>query len=154
MEIKVSVYREGRVIVRCPPLKVNREAYSSVFLIGKKGKLRAFRQYVMFEVLRGLLENPQEEVEFSIFYGLLKAGLPQKFPITFRSLMGLIERKELVQLCILEGDVKFSEGPIIEKTLAATLNSSNPFGWEFPSFSMTDLERFLRLWSEQNPINE
>jgi hypothetical protein len=154
MEIKVSVYREGRVIIRCPSLRVNREAYPSVFLIGKKSKLRAFRQYVMFEVLRKLLEDPQEEVEFSIFYGLLKTGLPQKFPTNFKSLMSLIERKDLVQLCILEGDVKFSEGPIIEKTLTVTLDSSDPLEWEFPSFSMTDLERFLRLWSEQNPINE
>ena len=45
MEIKISIYKEGKIIVRCPPLKINKDKLPELCKMRRGGT-------VLFEIYR------------------------------------------------------------------------------------------------------
>lgn len=153
MEIKISIYKEGKIVVRCPPLKINKDKLPELCRM-RRGEILFFVKHInVYHLYDTLMQSPLEEVEFHVFYSLTKGNLPLKYPTTFDSIIELIDRGLIEQVSILMNPVSFSNGPTLEKTMSLKTRPFKKYetGWEI--LKITDLEKILRLWTLQNPIS-
>ena len=153
MEIKISIYKEGKIVVRCPPLKINKDKLPELCRM-RRGEILFFVKHInVYHLYDKLMQSPLEEVEFYVFYSLTKGNLPLKYPTTFDSIIELIDRGLIEQVSILMNPVSFSNGPTLEKTMSLRTRPFKKYetGWEI--LKITDLEKILRLWTLQNPIS-
>ena len=92
MEIKISIYKEGKIVVRCPPLKINKDKLPELCRM-RRGEILFFVKHInVYRLYDKLMQSPLEEVEFYVFYSLTKGNLPLKYPTTFDSIIELIDR--------------------------------------------------------------
>ena len=153
MEIKISIYKEGKIIVRCPPLKINKDKLPELCKM-RRGEVLFFLRYIdVYHLYDALMQSPLEEVEFYVFYSLTKGNMPLTYPTTFDSIIELIDGRLIEQVSILMNPVSFSNGPALEKTISLRTRPFKKYESGFEILKITDLEKILRLWTLQNPIS-